>query len=427
MEYNDLENQVGGANIRRALPLVTRPFTSYDRQLLDAITPGNVNEVDRLLNLGANANAVSENTERTPLYKAVVINDLPIVRRLLQGGANPNLKIRLMSSPFKLAFGVLPNEPCNFELINEMITTGHIIFNEYNEIEAASFLIDALDKNCLTTIRLLLRSGLNPNFLVNPYIKIRRFNCSREAATILLDNGLNITLYESFATDDERLIIFRNVLIDRLNNVNLIFTFVYKDRYRLKTFQTEQLLLTYAVLNDNIELVNILLAKGADPNITMDYTSNIGVLDLIDSQLYRDRSDRPNRIEILRKIIAAGAINNPINQIRHPDRPDEIITKYIEDPNGFLTLNPLFLSLSPQLLTSVSDFIIPEEFTLVNFNILKTKVECPICRINIKKVILNCNHAFCEICSNSLKNCSICNNPITNKLKIYKKYLFNNQ
>lgn len=447
MEYNNFKNQVGGASIRRAAPLVTNLFTSYDRQLLDAIKPRNVREVDRLLNLGANPNAVSEKTSRTPLYKAVEINNIPIVRRLLQGGANPNLRTNYLS-PFQLAFGVYTDRPCNFEIINEMIITGHANVNEDNGLPHA--LILAINKNCLTTISLLLRSGVDPNIIIRRegrFLRLDRITISREVASILLDNGLNITLYDCFGSrDDLNLKMFRNILIDRLPNVNLILRFNYYER------DIENLLLDFAVLTNDIELVNILLRKGADPNMTSVHGSNEGMLDIINYSLSLHRNGgfllNEEQLELKNTISqilrAAGAINHPINRRRHSYTPD-YVTRYIKDDNGFLTLNPVFsnpaLDQAPpqalpqqnlsiphfQPLTRLPDFPIPESPTFENFNALKAKVECPKCHINLKKVILNCNHGFCEPCANSLQNCSICNTPIMKKLTIHKKYLFNNQ
>jgi hypothetical protein len=450
MEYNDFEDQVGGASIRRAIPLVTRPFTSYDRQLLDAIKPGNVNEVDRLLNLGANANTVSEKTFRTPLIKALDKNDLPIVRRLLQGGANPNLKTRYSLSPFKLAFGVDTNRPCSFEIINEMITTGRANVNEDDGNPHS--LVLAINKNCLTTISLLLRSGVDPNivlrqFITGMYTPYFMRNISREAATILLDNGLNITLYGCFGKDGPMWKMFRNILIDRLTNVNLILTFLWNGA------ETYQLLLDFAVLTDDIELVNILLRKGADPNITTNYHNNEGILDRIDwinreSNVFRFSNEtRELKNRIYQILIDAGAINHPINERRHTITTD-YVGRYFRDRDGFLTLtsefphpeldvpHPQHYFYTPQpvipvpsvpSVPSVPDFKIPESPTLENFNSLKAKVECPNCHSNLKKVFLNCGHAFCETCTNSLqKNCSICTTPILKKQTIHKKYLFNN-
>jgi ankyrin repeat protein len=455
MEYNDLENQVGGANIRRALPLVTRPFTSYDRQLLDAITPGNVNEVNRLLNLGANPNVVSEKTSKTPLLKAFNINDLPIIRRLLQGGADPNFRFKNHWSIFKIAFEIGTNRPCNFEVINEMITHGRVNINEGDSRDNPYALYLAIEKNCLNAISLLLRQGVDLSSLerlANPIFREGNptywmSNISREAATILLDNGLNITLYNCFGKDDPMWKMFRNILIDRLTNVNLILKFYWV------TGESRQLLLDYAVLTNDVELVNILLQKGADPNITTSYQYNKGLLDNIDRNIggnYETPELRNrNIIRISQMLTAAGAIRNPINRRQHT-YTFNYVTRYLEDNNGFLTLNPIFSNpqldidspppapyspppppplppLPPaQVIPSVPDFIISELPTLENFNSLKAKVECSKCHINLKKVILNCGHAFCETCTNSLQNCSICNTPIMKKQTIHKKYLFNN-
>jgi hypothetical protein len=62
------------------------------------------------------------------------------------------------------------------------------------------------------------------------------------------------------------------------------------------------------------------------------------------------------------------------------------------------------------------------EPTLENYQALKSKFECPQCRVNYKKVLLNCNHSFCETCSTGLKNCPICRGVIGETTFFRNKY-----
>jgi len=83
---------------------------------------------------------------------------------------------------------------------------------------------------------------------------------------------------------------------------------------------------------------------------------------------------------------------------------------------------PNFLPLPPPF-QPLPDFKIQEEPTLVDYQALKQKVECPQCHLNLKKVILDCDHAFCETCSNRLINCPTCAKEIISKTVFHQKYL----
>jgi hypothetical protein len=78
---------------------------------------------------------------------------------------------------------------------------------------------------------------------------------------------------------------------------------------------------------------------------------------------------------------------------------------------------PLQLPFQP-----LPDFKIQDDLTLANYQTIKERVECPHCHINLKKVILNCNHTVCETCSNALTNCPTCAEIIISKIVFHKKY-----
>jgi alpha-tubulin suppressor-like RCC1 family protein len=83
--------------------------------------------------------------------------------------------------------------------------------------------------------------------------------------------------------------------------------------------------------------------------------------------------------------------------------------------------NNNFGQIYPPYDETISDYEIQEP-TLANYEALKHKVECTKCRIHIKKIILDCNHAFCEMCISSLVNCPICSKLVTSKPVLYQKY-----
>ena len=57
---------------------------------------------------------------------------------------------------------------------------------------------------------------------------------------------------------------------------------------------------------------------------------------------------------------------------------------------------------------------------------LVSRMTCPICLINEKKIISNCGHMLCNSCNNKLldNKCAECRIPITTKnIMYYNKYL----
>jgi alpha-tubulin suppressor-like RCC1 family protein len=85
---------------------------------------------------------------------------------------------------------------------------------------------------------------------------------------------------------------------------------------------------------------------------------------------------------------------------------------------------PKFLrTLSPLYDPNIPDFKISEEITMANYKVLKQRIECPQCHQNLKNVLLNCNHAFCETCSSGLTNCPTCAKAIINKTVFHQKYI----
>jgi WD40 repeat protein len=73
--------------------------------------------------------------------------------------------------------------------------------------------------------------------------------------------------------------------------------------------------------------------------------------------------------------------------------------------------------------SKLKDFELSDEITLKNYLQIKSQVECSICKVNIKKIMLNCNHSFCETCSSTLENCPKCESTIGSKEKINNKYI----
>ncbi len=65
-------------------------MTVYD-ELLGAISNGDISEVEHLLNGGLDLNVPCDQGA-TPLFRAVFVGDLTLVRLLLEHGANPRFR-----------------------------------------------------------------------------------------------------------------------------------------------------------------------------------------------------------------------------------------------------------------------------------------------------------------------------------------------
>lgn len=83
--------------------------------------------------------------------------------------------------------------------------------------------------------------------------------------------------------------------------------------------------------------------------------------------------------------------------------------------------NNNFGQIYPPYDNTIPDYEIQEP-TLANYEALKQRAECTKCRIHIKKIILDCNHAFCEMCSTGLTNCPTCSKPSISKTVFHQKY-----
>jgi ankyrin repeat protein len=63
--------------------------TAFD--LFSAVSGGNIQEVDRLVRMGVDVNIRDPLDGSTCLFQAIVEHDVSIARRLLDGGADPNI------------------------------------------------------------------------------------------------------------------------------------------------------------------------------------------------------------------------------------------------------------------------------------------------------------------------------------------------
>ena len=50
---------------------------------------------------------------------------------------------------------------------------------------------------------------------------------------------------------------------------------------------------------------------------------------------------------------------------------------------------------------------------------LKERMTCPVCLDEEKTVAFMCGHSYCEQCSQQLKECAICKQKVTGKIRLF--------
>ena len=46
-------------------------------------------------------------------------------------------------------------------------------------------------------------------------------------------------------------------------------------------------------------------------------------------------------------------------------------------------------------------------------------LECAICMVREKTVVLGCGHRTCEVCARQLERCHVCRVPVTQRIRVY--------
>lgn len=300
--------------------------------LIVASANGRVNVVKELLKLGANPN-IENKDKTTPLSFSLENNYLNIADLLLKSGANPNIQDYAKETPLKTA--ILSK---NNKLIESLIKAG--ADPNIQDFHGNTSLMFAVQVNYYNPklVNLLLKAGADPwiknsegNTAISigkGYIDIRNqlepYTFNIERIPELLSRGISGYELLSEALDANRIDYVEGLI---LNGVNINETDNKGESVLIRSIKkglpnkiNEFLIQLGADLNlednngntplilassyNNIKLVNLLLANGADPNFTNKYGKtalNYTNVPIITSKLKSSRLDPDMIPELLLK------------------------------------------------------------------------------------------------------------------------------
>jgi len=227
-----------------------------DEQLYQAAMVGDSSLVESLLKKGANPNYVSEK-ESTPLISAIESGSLEIVSLLIQYGADVNADKNFMNMP-TIDFAVSWDR---FEIVEKLIDAGATLNN------GPTLMHFAAKHGNIKMLELLAAHGASYTHidLVVPVTE-----CHPEVVEFLADKGVNIdgTFEAQPMTPLSKAIILSrdcapmsliHFLIDHGANVN-----------KANEWGETPLYFALSVDHPDLELINYLVQKGADPGIVPD-------------------------------------------------------------------------------------------------------------------------------------------------------------
>lgn len=213
--------------------------------LRDSIIEWPNDEIARMLiDAGADINYVEQNTKdglRCPiLISAIAKSNVELVKLLLSKGAEPNCKRVFDSgsqfSALRDSISQWPNDEIAKMLINAGSDVNSVEQNAKDGLRC-SILISAISKKNVELVKLLLSKGANPN-------------SERIIEDGTYDSALSCSI--SDWPNDE----IAKTLINAGADVN----------YIAQVKEIKVPVLTYAIQQGNVEIVKLLLSKGADPN-----------------------------------------------------------------------------------------------------------------------------------------------------------------
>lgn len=134
-------------------------------EIINCIKSNNESKVEELLNSDVDVNFIFnvEGKKITPLILAIECSNLSIVKLLLKKGANPNCEMISGEEKFSALIATINNWP-NLDIIRELIDAGADVnhVEEHEHIEAP-VLIFAIKTSNIAIVKLLIEKGANPN------------------------------------------------------------------------------------------------------------------------------------------------------------------------------------------------------------------------------------------------------------------------
>ena len=250
-------------------------LSEIDKQLFTAVRQGDSKEVKRLLENGANVNAVEHGKFKatlTPLHIAVDTNNLECLRILIEHGANVNAKNRIITGSYPLGTAVYRS----IEMMRLLLDNGA-------DVDKSKALIATVGIGEMEIIEMLLSEyGANPNVI----------DVFHTALTEALDRH----------PDNHEII---KMLLDYGADPNLIV----KGRYGISS--TPLIKSFYGMRAHDgciAKNVQLLLDAGADVNVATTVKGIAGMTPLMWLMRRRDgHCDNDPNLKIARLLINAGA------------------------------------------------------------------------------------------------------------------------
>jgi len=178
-----------------------------------------------------------------------------------------------------------------------------------------------------------------------------------------------------------------------------------------------------------LDVIKFLVEKGADVNAKDKYymtplhnaiiLHNIKIVNRFHGiSLY-------NNLDIVKFLVEKGADVNA-KDIYNRTPLDIAEDKNNSDIVNFLTLSRARVIVDTPLL-SRETYSAGEEGTMKYYEDIEKftkRLECPMCKVNEKKIVFQCGHMSCNSCSNKVDKCPECRAPITTRDTVYyNKYL----
>ncbi len=262
----------------------------YPLPLLEAVDTGNLKQVRHLLSKNINVNAQGEDGE-SALSLAAAFPDLKMVKLLLNAGANPNLRTPSGETPLMRASRTKCTDVLKLLLDNNAWVVSATITGK-------TALLNAVENDNLAGATLLVNAGAD----------IYAQDSERHSVIFFAIKARNLALVEYFFSLDKEKRFQKAVDDFLLEGVKVGKTEIIKfmlDSGASPNGKTESpgQPLGFAVQMDNLDTVDLLLARGADPNAIKKGRRAIIT--------YAASYGNP---EIIRKLIEAKAIVNPEKQ-----------------------------------------------------------------------------------------------------------------
>ena len=265
-----------------------------NQKLFDTVKNGNINEVESLLNKGADVNAKDEDGE-TPLYRASFWNLVGIAKLLIENGADVNAKDTYGFTPLYWASYKGYADIAKFLIDNGADVNAQNNYGwaplycalDLNQIGIAKLLIkngadvDAQNKEGWTPlhkaafwekidiVKVLIENGVDPSIKNNDG-KTAIDLCEDKAIRAILETYMNEYNQKIDETKNNEYSIFNNNLLYAVFNSDLIEVkkCVFSGKYNIDVQDDKGYTpLMYAIMDHNFNIVEFLVNHGADINL----------------------------------------------------------------------------------------------------------------------------------------------------------------